>query len=31
MDGIEPAEYAATVDVLRRMTENMTGNMAGAG
>jgi DNA-binding MarR family transcriptional regulator len=25
MDGIEPAEYAATVDVLRRMATNMAG------
>jgi DNA-binding MarR family transcriptional regulator len=25
MDGIEPTEYAATVDVLRRMAENVAG------
>jgi hypothetical protein len=30
MAGIEPAEYAATVDVLRRMAENMAGDGGGA-
>jgi DNA-binding MarR family transcriptional regulator len=31
MDGIAPAEYAATVDVLRRMADNVTGSATGAG